>query len=379
MSIRILQGDCREVLAGLPDNSVQCCVTSPPYWGLRDYKIPPTLWGGNPECEHEWGATIAVNATNHTDKARWNHTRNGRDELQPPEKRVSWLRTEVKQGQFCQRCNAWAGALGLEPTPDLFVEHIVEVFRAVGRVLRPDGTLWLNLGDSYNAYNGGAGPGSKLSRTASEQRPALETGYGLRSKNLKPKDLIGVPWMAAFALRTDGWYLRSDIIWAKKNCMPESVTDRPSQSHEHVFLLARSQRYFYDAEAIREEGVIPAGTRAAKGSSVRSELKDVNGRPPEYWDYTGTRNSRNVWSIATKPFADAHFATFPPELAERCIKAGSKPGDTILDPFGGAFTTAMVADRLQRHAIGIELNPEYCAIAERRLIDDAGMFADIAS
>ena len=447
--IRILQGDCREVLATLPAKSVQCCVTSPPYWGLRDYQVPATVWGGDPACDHEWGDLIKINATN--------HTRNGRDEAQPVEKRVAWLRTPVPQGKFCQRCNAWAGALGLEPTPDLFVGHLVEVFREVWRVLRDDGTLWMNLGDSY-AAQGGAHGGRSDNQTGVGARRVHEAGSGDQTARVPPsgikaKDLIGIPWMTAFALRADGWYLRSDVIWHKPNPMPESVTDRPTQAHEHVFLLTKSPKYFYDAEAIREEGVIPAGTRAAKGSNARSGLKDVNGRPPEYWNYTGKRNARNVWSIATQPFPDAHFATFAPELAERCIKAGTSEGGccpacgaplerqterhiemasgsgksgrkpigkgaggeqtesgsydirlgpvvrsvtmgwqqgctcspsppvpcTVLDPFGGAGTTGLVADRLKRDAVLIEVNPEYAAMAGRRLTKDAGLFAEVGT
>ena len=179
MAVRILEGDCRDVLRGLPADSVQMAVTSPPYWGLRDYGIPPSIWSDDPNCSHEWGDTISVNATNHTTKARWNHTRNGRDELQPTEKRVSWLRTEVKQGQFCQRCGAWAGAFGLEPTYQLYVDHAVEVFREVRRVLRPDGVLWLNIGDSYNVIRGSAKRltrgGRSKRRTPAARRPTAAT------------------------------------------------------------------------------------------------------------------------------------------------------------------------------------------------------------
>lgn len=394
VTIRILQGDCRDVLRTLESGSIQCCVTSPPYYGLRDYGIPDQI--------------------------------------------------------------------GLESSPDIYVAELVTVFREVRRVLRDDGVLFLNLGDSYAGGKTGRadeGPDDLARRAA-----AYGTGIAKASANttpvrqrpvpdgLKPKDLIGIPWMTAFALRADGWWLRSDIIWAKKNCMPESVKDRPSSAHEHVFLLTKSAQYFYDAEAIREDGVIPAGTRAAKGSNIRSGLKDVNGRPPEYWNYTGTRNSRNVWSVATQPYADAHFATFPPELAERCIRAGTsergccttcgtpwvrvvkksvalesgsgksgrqphgkgagagqiESGDydirmgpvvstvttgwqpscschtaivpcTVLDPFAGAFTTCMVADRLQLDSVGIEHNPEYAAMAKRRLTKDAGMFASVTT
>jgi DNA modification methylase len=196
---------------------------------------------------------------------------------------------------------------------------------------------------------------------------------------IKPKDLLGIPWRVAFALQADGWYLRSAIVWHKPNPMPESVTDRPTSAYEMVFLLTKAERYFYDAGAIREEGVIPAGTKGAKGSAERFNTPGVNSRPPEYKIYDGFRNARNVWTISPKPFKGSHFATMPPELAERCIKAGSRPGDTVLDPFGGAGTTGLVADRLKRDAVLIELNPTYADLARDRLVADAVMFGDVSN
>lgn len=298
---RIIQGDVRDKLKDLPTESVQTVVTSPPYWGLRDYGMP--------------------------------------------------------------------GQLGAEREVGDYIKALVAVFHDVRRILRKDGTLWLNLGDCFNAYNGNRATGSGYAGGVEleQQRQRLPTGYGLSVPWLKPKDLVGVPWRVAFALQADGWFLRSDIIWDKPNPMPESVTDRPTKSHEYIFLLTKEDRYFYDADAIKEKGVIAAGVRAAKGSKVRSELKDVNGRPPEYWEYNGQRNKRSVWRVNTKPFADAHFATFPEELIEPCIMAGARVGDTVLDPFMGAGTTGLVAARLRRHFLGIELNPEYVKIAERRI------------
>jgi DNA modification methylase len=406
VSVQILKGDCRDVLRTLPAESVHCCVTSPPYWGLRDYGIPPSIWGADPDCEHVWGETISVNATNHTTKARWNHTRNGRDELQPVEKRVSWLRTEVKQGSFCQGCGAWAGAFGLEPTYQLYVEHAVEVFNEVHRVLRPDGTLWLNLGDSYasnwpcnrrNEIGSGSLPNGKR-----EARPP-------RLGGLKDKDLVGIPWRVAFALQDAGWWLRQDIIWAKPNPMPESVTDRCTKAHEYLFLLAKSGRYYFDAPAIAEASSTgdirkpyapgqvdergdghdrgggkprksgnkerkPAGLRGVPGASTTDANGGVAGSVP--WEGT-TRNKRSVWTVNTQPFPEAHFATFPAALVEPCIKAGAVAGGMVLDPFGGAGTVGMVADRLGRDAILIELNPEYAAMAERRINADGGMFSTV--
>src|SRR5690606_14776859 len=241
---RLLIGDCREMLRTLPEESVHCVVTSPPYWGLRDYGLPPTVWGGDPYCDHEWGL----------------QERGRRKDVLPSEQSAAGrLGTHERAtglndgGRVCVRCGAWRGQLGLEPTPELYVEHMVEVFREVRRVLRRDGTLWLNLGDSYNAYNGNRGTES---RYAGDRRkigePMFPQGHGLMVPTLKPKDLIGLPWRVAFALQADGWYLRSDIIWAKPNPMPESVTDRPTKAHEYVFLLSKSPRYYYDADAIGE-------------------------------------------------------------------------------------------------------------------------------
>jgi DNA modification methylase len=289
----ILTGDCLEVLRGLPDGMAQTCVTSPPYYGLRDY--------------------------------------------------------------------GHAGQIGLEETPGAYVARLVDVFREVRRVLRDDGTLWLNLGDSYAA--GGNGGGNKNDTNVG----SLTVGRKLPPSGYKSKDLLGIPWMVAFALRADGWWLRQDIIWHKPNPMPESVTDRCTKAHEYVFLLTKSARYFYDADSIREP---PTGRTDAL--SVINTGAD-NGREKRTLNNDGTigANARSVWTIATQPYSGAHFATMPPALAERCIKAGSRPGDMVLDPFGGAGTTGLVADRLGRSATLIELNPEYARLARERITADA--------
>ena len=310
--IRILHGDCREVLRTLADGSVNCCVTSPPYFGLRDY--------GN------------------------------------------------------------AAQIGLESTPAEYVEQMVAVFREVRRVLRDDGTLWLNLGDSYAANRGYQVPSTLMNGDATNAAQA-GAGQGMRAAEfgLKPKDLIGIPWRVAFALQADGWYLRQDIIWAKPNPMPESVRDRCTKAHEYVCLMSKSERYHCDMAAIAEPAIYPEGPGNVKPTKGAG-LGDERMRTREGVHNIGaneTRNKRSVWTIATKPFSEAHFATMAPELAETCIKAGCPEGGTVLDPFGGAGTTGLVADQLQRNAVLCELSAEYIDIARRRIAADAPLFAEL--
>jgi len=357
VTVRIINADVIEGLRQLPDESVHCVVTSPPYWGLRDYGAP--------------------------------------------------------------------GQIGLEPTPQQFIERLTGVFREVRRVLRTDGTCWINMGDSYagswgaqsrgDDYPGTLGHPSKKTITARQiapaQRHALGTGSSKRTPGLKPKDLIGQPWRLAFALQDDGWWLRADIIWSIPNPMPESVSDRPTKAHEYIFLLTKSDRYVYDAEAIMEfavktgtPGHLGCGQNSrefvrrtpnapdkiksphGQGFTRRASATDKGARPPgtppqsnleNVPDAPFARNKRSVWTIATTPFPEAHFATFPPELPAICIKAGCPAGGTVLDPFGGAGTTGLVADRLQRNAILIELNPEYAAMASRRINGDRGVLLDM--
>lgn len=365
--ITILQGDCLEHLRALPDCYVQCCVTSPPYWGLRDYGV--------------------------------------------------------------------AGQLGLEKTPAEYVAKMVEVFREVRRVLKDDGTLWLNLGDSYAAKRSGThqpaetlagGNGGKMEDGSIVNR-GRHAGYNptrnASAIGLKHKDLIGIPWRVAFALQADGWYLRQDIIWHKPNPMPESVTDRCTKAHEYIFLMSKRERYYYDSDAIKEpvllssleraeDGVMFGGqkqcpdTRLQSGKVWVPKQEGKNSRinvskdPAHAHEYNGknrsqekqhssrrmfenvkaaresgahhdtpfgvTRNKRSVWTIATSPYKAAHFATFPPDLIKPCILAGTKPGDTVLDPFGGSGTTGKVAIEFGRKAILIELNPAYCKLILQR-------------
>lgn len=314
MTIRILTGDCRDVLRTLADGSVQCCVTSPPYFGLRDY---------------------------------------GHD-----------------------------GQIGLEQTPEEYIAAMVDVFRCVRDVLADDGTLWLNIGDSYNAA-GRTGHGTRVGFKQGTNRASAAGADQCRPSvdSLKPKDLIGIPWMLAFALRADGWYLRQDIIWSKPNPMPESVRDRCTKAHEYLFLLSKSARYYYDAQAIAEPAINAGRVVEYDGTQKNCEAaQDERMRTRVAGDRTvgDTRNRRSVWEVATQPFSEAHFATFPPALIEPCILAGCPVGGTVLDPFFGAGTTGLVADRLQRNAIGIELNPQYAEIARRRIHGDAPLFAEVA-
>ena len=271
------------------------------------------------------------------------------------------------------------GQIGLEDTPDAYIERLVGVFKEVRRVLRDDGTVWLNLGDSYSGgttgrtdknTGGGLYQGQQNGWTGKEtHRRHIPTG-------LKAKDLLMIPARVALALQADGWYLRSDIIWAKPNPMPEPVTDRPTSAHEHIFLMAKQERYYYDADAIRE-GMDQEPDRRLRSSTFNKVQKIGHAIGKAEYVETVGRNRRNVWTVATQPLKEAHFAAFPTKLIEPCILAGCPKGGTVLDPFAGAGTTLLVADRHNRHGVGIELNPEYCALARRRLQDDCPLFHGI--
>ena len=376
---RFYMGDCREVLRSLPAESVQMLVTSPPYWSLRDYGVEPTVWGGDADHLHDWESETVT---------RQNRTGLGMAALGEKYRGGGHKAGIIPEQQFERAncvCGAWRGALGLEPDPGMYVEHIVEVFREVKRVLRKDGTLWLNIGDSYAASRSGpVGDFSTLDGGNSAQKASREAAaasrFGGRSRTrerfpemgIKPKDLMGIPWMVAFALQADGWYLRQDIIWAKPNPMPESVQDRCTKAHEYLFLLSKSPRYYSDFEAIREPATDPGRENGRDG---RPEYADHRRLPPgahpqtlARQDFTARgRNKRSVWTIPTSPFPEAHFAIFPQALVEPCILAGSREGDTVLDPFLGSGTTAMVAKRLGRRAIGIDMKAEYLEMAVRRV------------
>jgi DNA modification methylase len=370
-------GDALDVLPTLDAGSVNCCVTSPPYWGLRDYGT--AKWeGGDPECSHV--GTVSRTVSGGDGKQYTNEGSN-----------------RVYSGDCSCGARRIDSQLGLEPTPEEYVAKIVAVFREVRRVLRDDGTLWLNLGDSYAAQRGGTmmpaetlagGVGGKGDARAhrgranscnggrqDETSPEFRSGpvahRNAAAFGLKHKDLVGIPWRVAFALQADGWYLRSDIIWSKPNPMPESVTDRPTKAHEYVFLLSKAAAYYYDADAISEQS-IHAGRLvrydgSQKNCSAGDSVNDWATLIASDRTVTPTRNRRTVWHIATQPFPEAHFATYPEKLVEPCVLAGCPVGGTVLDPFTGSGTTGVVACRLGRDFIGIELNPEYAAMAERRI------------
>ena len=306
MTYRVVTGDALETLKTLPSESASCCATSPPYWGLRDYGIE--------------------------------------------------------------------GQLGLEKTPEEYVEKVVAIFREVRRVLRNDGTLWLNLGDSY-AGGGRAGKGGVQIWGGIESTNQKRV-YGApteKIKGLKTKDLVGIPWRVAFALQADGWYLRQDIIWHKPNPMPESVRDRCTKAHEYIFLLSKSERYYYNADAIAEQAnplyksryktPFYTGIKESSGSGRPNGASNTGGMK----EYRGYRNRRSVWTVTTKPYKGAHFATFPPDLVEPCILAGCPMGGNVLDPFAGSGTVLGVAEKNLRDSVGIELNPEYCSLIEQRV------------
>jgi site-specific DNA-methyltransferase (cytosine-N4-specific) len=448
MTWQILQADAHHI--PLADKSVQCVVTSPPYWGLRDYGTA-TWVGGDEGCDHKTGNQVK--------------------QTRAPYECNTGQRPGI-DASMCKICGATRidSQIGLEATPEAYVEKIVAVFAEVWRVLRDDGVIFVNLGDSYNAHPGQRTVHDKAGYKQQTNRGSCEAA-SRNSPELKAKDLVGIPWMVAFALRADGWYLRSDIIWSKPNPMPESVTDRPTKAHEYIFMLTKSERYYFDQDAVREaitcerlrgSGPMtnplngdrndssergdyrlrkvrsPAGWKTGNGS--HGSIHE-NGREQEitYNEVPAGRNIRTVWEIATQPYPEAHFATFPEEIAKRCIKAGTSekgacqecgapwervtektvntmgmgrnniagsnihhgwedtPRATInvqtlgwqptckhdaptvpcivLDPFSGAGTVPLVADKLNRRGIGLELKADYCRMANNRCYDDAPLFA----
>ena len=354
-TIKIEQGNCLEVLKEMPEQSVNTCVTSPPYWGLRDYGTAE--WdGGDESCDH----------TSAKEKSRYDY------KMQEGSRHSEIAKTtkgtdQARWKDQCPDCGAIKrdSQLGLEDTPEEYVENMVKLFREVRRVLRDDGTLWLNLGDSYART-----PNSQISQggLCASKNDHLKYEYQHKKDYgsvIKPKDLVGIPWMVAFALRADGWYLRQDIIWHKPNPMPESVKDRCTKAHEYIFLLSKNSKYYYDNDAIKE----PAKDWGTRDRSKGKYHNKGTGLTP----HTGleksypTKNKRSVWTVTTKPFKGAHFAVFPMDLIEPCVLAGCPENGTVLDPFGGSGTTGLVAKQNKRNAVLIELNAKYIDIAEDRI------------
>lgn len=417
--------DCRDVLKQLPADSIHAVITSPPYWGLRDYQVDASIWGGSPECDHQWGAEIPGSSQggSGTPTDKNNRGENyGRD---------------AARGALCDQCGAWRGCLGLEPTPQMFVDHIVEVFREIRRVLHPSGTAWINLGDSY--ANDAKWGGSTSGKHAGALHGSTSVGRTKKETLLRPKSLVGIPWRTAFALQADGWILRSDVIWSKPNPLPESVEDRPTKAHEYIFMLAKSGVYFYDCEATKE----PFLSRTSPGmkidlegtmAKVMAEAED-----PSLVDVIYGRYRRTVWDVPCKPYAGAHFAVWPEALVDVMVRAstsnhgvcsqcnaptdrqilrlgkttgrygefdliakaeergivnpirvsldgetpvsvhittGWKPTCTcsqpikrpvILDPFSGSGTTGMVAMAKNRDYIGIDAGCQYLDLAKARI------------
>ena len=469
MSTRILVGDVRAKLAELPDESVHCCVTSPPYMGLRSYGTEPQIWGGDKECPHEWAYA------GKSGQRQRNGTEGGLHDGRAVDKLARNITLNPATGSFCKFCDAWSGELGLEPTLSLYLDHMVEICREIRRVLRKDGTFWLVIGDSYCNYrvgDKGGMPGQTLHAGAERGKPArpnkgndgADEGRAsgcprraTKQAGLKEKDLMLIPSRLAIRLCDDGWYVRSDIAWCKRAGMPESVEDRPTSAWEHVFMLTKNSRYYYDGHAVKQITV----SLDPEHSSYRpnSVAIGINGRKEFTAKNVSMRsysaegsNLRNFWLLSPEPFPQAHFAVYPTEIPRRAILASTSErgvcpkcaapyervvskvrenrsnaakagtaiegnggatsevrGDhdirngpcvetetigwnstckcnagepipaTVLDCFLGAGTTALVADRLNRDSIGIELSPAYAEMARRRIEDDAGLFAQIAA
>lgn len=389
--------DNRDVLSRMTTESIHTVATSPPYWGLRDYGVEPLVFGGRKGCGHQWGSPIKAPGRG---SSGTQSTLQGTQTADQPKKATS-------QGEFCTECGAWRGDLGLEPSPEMFVEHLVEVFREVHRVLRHDGTLWLNIGDTYW---GGKGK--------------ME---GCQDDGLKPKDLVGIPWRLALALQADGWWLRNATIWHKANHLPTPVRDRLAASYEFIFLLTKSKKYYFNLDAIRvphtygeydDEGNFEPAQQWTEDREGQRKLDDAEehlgalaapGRRTGRGSYNSKgKNPGNVWKMPTQPFPGAHFAVFPPALPERCIRAGTSDKgvcpscqtpwvlktvrdeeeateewqpvcdcgikeavrSTVLDPFSGSGTTGMVALELGHDYVGIDLNPAYLPMAKRRVLGE---------
>lgn len=361
--ITLYNKDCRS-MSELPDDSIQCVVTSPPYWGLRKYAGEQDLiWGGDNHHEHEW-----------TDIAP-RRDRFGRDvkDINSKEYTNKGSYVDIPSTNTCSLCGAWRGAYGLEPTPELYVQHTIEILREIRRVLRKDGVVFWNIGDSYNsAASNQQGRGVNGSDVGEREAYSNLGRRKLpRHEILKPKDLCLIPFRVAIAAQEDGWWVRSVIIWSKNNPMPESVKDRPTESHEYILMLTKSSRYYWDQEAVRvktgnEMSWEEYNSRLGHSFGGTIETRFGTDKHDGGHSHPNGRNLRSVWEFPTQPYLKAHFATFPEELPERCIKAASKEGDIILDPFAGSGTTLWVAKKLNRKAVGYEISKEYCDLVMER-------------
>lgn len=360
---KIYEGNNLEILKTFEDESIDCCITSPPYYALRDYGTG-TWVGGDPNCDHvigSFGSSCSVGS----------HKKMKELGMQAPGNITK---------SVCPKCGAVRvdAQIGLEETPEEYIERLVEIFREVKRLLKDDGTLWVNIGDTYYGSGGGRGTGyhdSRIDVLQSCNKGFNDMGNVPKITNkrddIKPKDLIGIPWMLAFALRADGWYLRQDIIWHKPNPMPESVKDRCTKSHEYIFLLTKSERYYFNHDAIQEDADPLNASRYNSAFNIGKEQENFrpNGasNTPGMKEYTGKRNKRDVWTIIPSHYKGAHFATFPEELVYPMLTAGCKRGGVVLDPFMGSGTVAVVAKRNKFQYVGCELNPEYVKMANNRI------------
>ena len=365
---QLFNGDALEVLSSMAPESIQCCITSPPYWGLRDYGTATWL-GGDDGCDHLDGEKLRERQRQRKSMIKVGEQIDGSTRTRGHDESIG---KEWQYRNVCLKCGAKRidQQLGLEKTPEEYVSKMVEIFREVRRVLRKDGTLWLNLGSSY--ASGGMGNGMKECK---QQTNKGSCGFDIKKPppGFKPKDLVPIPWMVAMALQSDGWYLRQDIIWQKPNPMPESVTDRCTKAHEYIFLMSKSAKYYYDNEAIKEDCAGKDERKwAAKYKDVGSIIQaDTNAgikRTKRYAKDGGfSRNKRSVWTVATKPYKEAHFATFPPALILPCILAGTAEHQTILDPFAGSGTVWEVCEKYNRKSVNIELSEEYCQLIKKRI------------
>jgi len=343
---KIYQGHTFLVLQTFPPESVNCIITSPPYWGLRDYGTEPLIWGAKDGCEHEWQSKTT----------KWHGDRGNGDH-----KEVYCDMAEQKSDSaFCSLCGAWRGSLGLEPTYRGYISHLMQIMYECKRVLRKDGTMWVNIGDSFS---GNASSGGEETRTC-QSKPNARDKYLFTKKGIPPKSLIGIPERFALAMTDElGMIRRNTIIWHKPNCMPSSAKDRFTVDFEYVYFFTKSGKYWFEAQ--EEPMTAPKGNPrpfAKKGNNDRNDTGRIYNPPDEL-----TRHPRCVWTITTKPFKGAHFATFPPALVEPMIKSGCPENGVVIDPFMGSGTTGMVAKSLNRNYVGIELNPKYVKMAEKRI------------